>query len=300
MHAFTFILTLALLASSIHGQLFTTTCSDGGGECDAFPNSVCDTAVMLVCVCPMARSYIANSDKTRCCGAVVNPANGTVATNATIPGSVATYACNPGFIIYGVNTRTCVVNTGWSGYQPTCVAGKLNDNCSGKFDLCATIANGQCSDGLCKCNAGYQDDGSDTNCININECVSDPCLNGATCVNGVAKYTCQCSAGWTGNNCQTDIDECAILPCKYAATCIDGLNTYQCTCATVFSGLNCETGYTGRLCETEIDECVLCEEGTAIPVCPSYYSGVARTGDFWKMLPIIRAGCSHGRYDAKC
>ena len=57
------------------------------------------------------------------CGAVVNPANGTVATNATIPGSVATYACNPGFIIYGVNTRTCVVNTGWSGYQPTCVAG---------------------------------------------------------------------------------------------------------------------------------------------------------------------------------
>ena len=37
----------------------------------------------------------------------------------------------------------------------------------------------------------------------INECASNPCLNGATCVDQVNRYTCNCVPGYTGTNCAT-------------------------------------------------------------------------------------------------
>ena len=37
----------------------------------------------------------------------------------------------------------------------------------------------------------------------INECVPDPCQNGATCVDQVGSYRCDCVAGYTGSNCET-------------------------------------------------------------------------------------------------
>ncbi|XP_072051919.1 uncharacterized protein [Amphiura filiformis] len=36
----------------------------------------------------------------------------------------------------------------------------------------------------------------------VNECDSDPCQNGATCEDGVDSYTCVCTSGWTGDNCE--------------------------------------------------------------------------------------------------
>ena len=34
-------------------------------------------------------------------------------------------------------------------------------------------------------------------------CDSSPCQNGATCINHLGFYTCTCSKGWTGKNCET-------------------------------------------------------------------------------------------------
>lgn len=42
-----------------------------------------------------------------------------------------------------------------------------------------------------------------TNVLDINECASVPCVHGATCVDTVNAYTCNCVAGYTGTNCQT-------------------------------------------------------------------------------------------------
>ena len=36
----------------------------------------------------------------------------------------------------------------------------------------------------------------------INECHSDPCQNGATCVDGDESYTCTCETGWAGVHCE--------------------------------------------------------------------------------------------------
>ena len=37
----------------------------------------------------------------------------------------------------------------------------------------------------------------------IDECSSNPCLNGATCTDAVNSYTCGCVAGYTGTHCET-------------------------------------------------------------------------------------------------
>ena len=37
----------------------------------------------------------------------------------------------------------------------------------------------------------------------IDDCSPNPCLNGASCSDGVNSYTCSCVAGYNGNNCQT-------------------------------------------------------------------------------------------------
>lgn len=81
----------------------------------------------------------------------------------------------------------------------------------------------------------------------IDECSGQPCQNGATCIDGVASFYCLCVTGYTGTNCETDIDYCLSRPCKNSATCVDGITNYICLCAF---------GYTGTNCEANINECV--------------------------------------------
>ena len=38
--------------------------------------------------------------------------------------------------------------------------------------------------------------------LDIPECDSDPCQNGAVCTDGVNGYGCSCQAGWYGTNCE--------------------------------------------------------------------------------------------------
>ena len=37
------------------------------------------------------------------------------------------------------------------------------------------------------------------------ECISNPCLHGGTCVDRLDKYTCFCTHGYTGVNCETKV-----------------------------------------------------------------------------------------------
>ena len=40
----------------------------------------------------------------------------------------------------------------------------------------------------------------------------------------------------------TDIDECATDPCQNGGTCIDQVNGYQCQCTAGYTDLQCQTG----------------------------------------------------------
>ncbi|MGH0170541.1 UNVERIFIED_CONTAM: hypothetical protein FKN15_063146 [Acipenser sinensis] len=114
------------------------------------------------------------------------------------------------------------------------------------------------------------------NCeIEVDECLSDPCQNGATCSDELDAFGCLCPDGIEGVECEIDRRE------KNRATCIDQPGNYFCQCLAPFKGSNCGSGHmrpvilvrTG-LCveEVELDTFPLgfrcqCAKGFAGPRC---------------------------------
>ncbi|XP_066994976.2 protein crumbs [Anabrus simplex] len=95
----------------------------------------------------------------------------------------------------------------------------------------------------CYCQPGY----SGIHCdIDFDECLSQPCRNGATCENKINDFRCSCPPGYTGKDCSIEINECSSNPCKFGATCLDKIGYYTCSCPP---------GLTGTHCETDIDDC---------------------------------------------
>ncbi|CAB3372126.1 Hypothetical predicted protein [Cloeon dipterum] len=74
------------------------------------------------------------------------------------------------------------------------------------------------------------------------DCSPMPCHNGGQCVDGVNWYRCECAKGFTGPDCRINIDDCASSPCKNGGTCIDGIGTFECTCPPGMHGQFCEQG----------------------------------------------------------
>ena len=72
------------------------------------------------------------------------------------------------------------------------------------------------------------------------ECWNEPCLNGGTCLDGIAHYNCSCPAGFAGSRCQTNVDDCLSDPCMNNGTCEDGIAGYLCICQLGFRGDDCE------------------------------------------------------------
>ncbi|MEQ2282139.1 hypothetical protein AMECASPLE_037417, partial [Ameca splendens] len=79
----------------------------------------------------------------------------------------------------------------------------------------------------------------------IDECLSLPCKNNATCTDLLDDYKCLCSPGWTGVDCAQDVNECDSGPCLNGAQCIqsDIPGEFFCTCPPFFTGLLCDLPY---------------------------------------------------------
>ncbi|KAM7107229.1 sushi, nidogen and EGF-like domain-containing protein 1 isoform 11-T11 [Ciconia maguari] len=111
-------------------------------------------------------------------------------------------------------------------------------------------------------------------CDEIDECWSQPCLNGGRCKDRVAKFLCLCEPGYTGHHCESDVDECQSEPCKNGGTCRDLPGSFACYCPA---------GFVGTQCETEVDACESgpcrnggeCESygGSYLCVCPEGFFG---------------------------
>jgi len=74
------------------------------------------------------------------------------------------------------------------------------------------------------------------------------CLHGncAKCTNA-EDCTCACDAGWTGMACSEEIDECETDPCQNGAPCVDQLADFYCECSKIpgqYGGKFCESQVT--------------------------------------------------------
>jgi Notch-like protein len=132
--------------------------------------------------------------------------------------------------------------------------------------------------------------------VDVDECASSPCENGATCSSEVNAYNCACIAGFangacaydfisavasqctvsTGGNCDVDVDECISDPCLNGAICTDSAtanvnyDAYSCACLEGYANGLC--GYAvidaimpfdgacnvaeGGTCDMDVDECM--------------------------------------------
>lgn len=57
---------------------------------------------------------------------------------------------------------------------------------------------------------------------------------------------CECVNGYRGRLCEVDIDDCDPNLCLNGATCLDGVATFTCRCPPGFNGTRCETGIEGK------------------------------------------------------
>ncbi|XP_043555728.1 protein crumbs homolog 1 isoform X1 [Chiloscyllium plagiosum] len=65
------------------------------------------------------------------------------------------------------------------------------------------------------------------------------CYNGGNCTNGKTTR-CICPIGFTGNKCEVDIDECESDPCLNGGFCQNLPNRFHCICDMSFAGDRCE------------------------------------------------------------
>lgn len=75
-------------------------------------------------------------------------------------------------------------------------------------------------------------------------CRTNPCQNGGTCIDMYDSYLCHCPNNWQGPTCGVDVNECSEfagtdLGCQNGATCTNTQGGYSCACAPGFVGTHC-------------------------------------------------------------
>jgi len=134
----------------------------------------------------------------------------------------------------------------------------------------------------CECRNGF----SGSYCQDPpNACASNPCTNGASCLNHGTSYSCACPQGFQGVQCEYNVDDCAGKPCRNGGTCNDLVGEFSCSCPP---------GTEGKLCEVNVDDCkpdscfhggrCVDKVGTFECVCPPGYTGQRCEGDINECL----------------
>ncbi|CAL8283426.1 unnamed protein product [Lota lota] len=111
----------------------------------------------------------------------------------------------------------------------------ISSSVCGPHGRCLSLPAGNYS---CSCDPGF----TGTYCHeNINDCDSEPCLNGGTCIDGVSSFQCFCPSGWEGSLCQMDVNECSPSPCENGGRCLDLVNDFHCHCVDSWKGKTCSS-----------------------------------------------------------
>ncbi|VDK54591.1 unnamed protein product [Anisakis simplex] len=234
-------------------------CQNGGTCIDLYKK--------FMCICPSAFEGTTCENRVDECALYEGTHagcqnNGTCVNKAT------------GFQLFDACVRIfrCICPKGYHGSR----CGLRVTACEFSFDLCgpaghcipAPPVNDSGEPGYrCICEWGYRStaDKANPTCEDIDECESNPCYPGATCVNLPGSFKCSgCPAGMTGNgvNC-FDIDECAdteLVTCSKdpPVQCINTIGSFTCAACPpdgryhkgAFQGYKGD----GRIC-TKLDPC---------------------------------------------
>uniref|UniRef100_A0A673LM11 Neurogenic locus notch homolog protein 1 n=1 Tax=Sinocyclocheilus rhinocerous TaxID=307959 RepID=A0A673LM11_9TELE len=177
---------------------------------------------------------------------------------------------------------SCQCQTGWTGLY--CDVPSVSCEVAAKQQgvevarLCRN--SGQCLDAgnthYCHCQAGYTGSYCEEQ---VDECIPNPCQNGATCTDYLGGYSCEVSqenlkppskqkqalrlafirpflsVSLSGVHCEINIDDCTPFTdpitqepkCFNQGRCVDRVGGYHCICPA---------GYVGERCEGDVNECL--------------------------------------------
>lgn len=165
------------------------------------------------------------------------PSNGKKFGSRYLLGHEVHYACDPGFVLVGSNTRVCLKDRSWSGQSPFCKKRTMvqSDPSYSRQPRCTDIQGSQ----HCSCETGFQLNAVDLRqCHDVDECemfhtgrLARLCVH--ACVNTPGSYTCVCPSGYNiledSRSCE-DINECLS-------------NHHNCTreeiCINIHGGFHC-------------------------------------------------------------
>uniref|UniRef100_A0A1A8HC73 Delta-like protein n=1 Tax=Nothobranchius korthausae TaxID=1143690 RepID=A0A1A8HC73_9TELE len=160
-------------------------------------------------------------------------------------------------------------------------------NVCGPRGLCISRPAGNFS---CVCDPGF----SGIYCHeNINDCISNPCGNGGTCIDRINTFQCFCPDGWEGQLCDLNVNECGHNPCKNGGRCVDLVNDFYCECTDNWKGKTCHSR------ENQCDETTCSNGGTCYDhgdafrcSCPPGWGG--NTCNTAKNSTCASSPCSNG------
>ncbi|CAH1238490.1 FBN1 [Branchiostoma lanceolatum] len=130
-------------------------------------------------------------------------------------------------------------------------------------------------------------------CENGGSCVPDPDMP-----RGQGFYACVCP-GYAGDVCETELDECQSDPCANGGTCIDLVNGYNCTCTALYTGSHCDVEVADKCaaldpCYPDVS-CVNLEDGGYLcGRCPAGYFGNGYECKDTDECESDGHGCLHG------
>ncbi|WAR07539.1 MLP-like protein, partial [Mya arenaria] len=149
---------------------------------------------------------------------------------------------------------------------------------------CINVA-GSCK---CECTPGYKLSNDGRQCIECDQYhFGTNCEQTCSCLHGTCDKTqgCNCSNGWAGDQCDTDLDECDNEDlCPTTFECGNTLGSFLC---------QCKTGYvrTEDRCE-DIDECLDASLNTCEQACHNTGGGYECSCYNGYMLNITTGSCS--------
>ncbi|XP_070440011.1 protein eyes shut homolog [Equus przewalskii] len=147
---------------------------------------------------------------------------------------------NEGICQKSVHGVTCICPGGYTGvYCEMHVDGSAEP----EPNLVLCLNGGICVDGAgrtlyCRCLPGFSGQFCE---ININECSSSPCLNGANCEDHINGYICKCQRGWSGDHCEKELDACIPSSCAHGI-CVGNEPSFGSTCLCIPGFVTCSIG----------------------------------------------------------
>ncbi|XP_035679036.1 IgGFc-binding protein-like [Branchiostoma floridae] len=139
--------------------------------------------------------------------------------------------CNEGFLLSG---QDCVLEEQCGCTDDEGRYFTLGERWGGDGETCVCEAGSKITCEDCNEGDGYdlvlRNNVWECRCVEdrCDECTSDPCQNGATCVDEVDGYTCTCVPGYEGVHCERDV-QCPLLaaPSNGVRTPATGATSYQ-------------------------------------------------------------------------